>query len=191
MGGSDKRAAVDRLGPSEIIEKEIDGMDMNQIRPLDMADYGRGNGIARRAEIGNPYDLNSVEGLGRGKPLPVRSIEQPVQGHDAHAVAGTHLRRSKLVHDIFQSTDPGVELPHDMDDEHLKLRLDHAQTDTKVLSAFTASDSSGSILRLSSSSISASGRKLRSFAEITVTGNGQGSASRGSSCGRPPSAPGM
>ena len=36
MGRSDKRAAMDRLRPSEKVEEEIDGVDVGEIRALDV-----------------------------------------------------------------------------------------------------------------------------------------------------------
>ena len=35
---------MDRLGPGEIVEEEIDGVDMNQIRALDVPEHGGGIG---------------------------------------------------------------------------------------------------------------------------------------------------
>ena len=78
-------------------------------------------GYRVRAEIRNSYNFDAVEVFDRGQLLSLCYMKQPVQGHDANAVASVCLCRGKLEDDIFQPTNARVKLPYDMNDEHLSL----------------------------------------------------------------------
>jgi hypothetical protein len=73
-----ERAAMDRPCPGEVVEEEIDCVNMNQIRSLDVPEHGRGDRVTRRAEIPNSHNLDSVKSFHRRQALSIRSVEQAV-----------------------------------------------------------------------------------------------------------------
>jgi hypothetical protein len=73
----DERAAMDRLPSCEIVEEEINCVDMNRVRLLDVPEYGQGDRVARRAEIRNSCDFDVVQVVDRGQVFSLRYIEQP------------------------------------------------------------------------------------------------------------------
>src|ERR1700683_127965 len=99
-----KLPSVQRLGPGEVIEKKVDGVDVNDIRVADELYGGRSKRIPRRAEKRNSDDLRTVHYItGRQYVVP-HFFKETIQRYDTHPMADGDLRRGQFLDNALNST---------------------------------------------------------------------------------------
>ena len=118
VGGDDKLLVVQRLGPGQKVEEEIDGMHVNDVGISDVLQGRRGDRITRRSDKRYPDNFDPGDRLARGKLRGYVGFEQPVQRYDSHRVALASLSRGELPDDALEATDGRIKLANHVHDTH-------------------------------------------------------------------------
>ena len=112
--GGDERLAVERPGRREDVEEEVDGVDVDEVGPVEVAQEARSQRVARRTAERDPDDGDPVDGVA-GREGDLGRAIQPVQRQNTGRDAPPSLLPTEPAHDVLEAAPVRPELPHDVE----------------------------------------------------------------------------
>ena len=117
MSGSDQAAPVQRASQGQKVEEEIDGVDVDHIRVLQVAQHAGRQWIAAGSGPRNPPHRHALDDVPRRQNA--RPREQPVERQNAGIdIEPLPLCPAEAEHGVLQSADRWAELADNMDNLH-------------------------------------------------------------------------
>jgi hypothetical protein len=103
-------------GGCQVVAKEINAVNMHQVRIAQPAQHGWGDGVTARPAPPHTPDLNPTVSVEGGQLPAAPIIEDAVKRDHRDAVTGIQLMAGELFDVILEPANPRMELANDMND---------------------------------------------------------------------------